>query len=74
MEAAQVASEAKQKSQKISKFSWADEEAKVKIYIDTNQFKGTITEAMVDVQFDEYKLEITVVDEEGVNNVLTFAK
>ena len=31
-------------TQKITKFSWGDEEAKVKIYIDLNQFRGEITQ------------------------------
>ena len=51
---AQIAAEAKPKSKAIAKFSWCDEETKVKIYIDTNQFKGEVTEAMVEVKFDEY--------------------
>ena len=55
----------KPKATRISKFSWSDEESKVKIYIDTNQFKGEILESMVSVKFDEYLLEVTVVDEEG---------
>ena len=33
---AQIAAEAKPKSKAIAKFSWCDEETKVKIYIDTN--------------------------------------
>ena len=52
-------------TQKISKFSWGDEEAKVKVYIDTNQFRGTITQDMVDVNFEEYLCDIKVTDEEG---------
>ena len=31
-------------TQKITKFSLGDEEAKVKIYIDLNQFRGEITQ------------------------------
>ena len=58
----QIVQEAKTKQVKISKFSWADEESKVKIYIDTNQFKGEITESMVTVNFDEYLCDIVVVD------------
>lgn len=33
------------KKKKIQKFSWADEEAKVKIYIDNAQFSGEVVEA-----------------------------
>ena len=65
---------AKPKAVRISKFSWSDEESKVKIYIDTNQFKGEILESMVNVDFKEYSLEISVVDEEGVTNSLNFDK
>ena len=35
---------AKAKLKQISKFSWADEESKVKIYIDLNQFDGEVLE------------------------------
>ena len=44
----------KPKAKTIAKFSWADEETKVKIYIDTAQFNGEITEQMVEVNFTEY--------------------
>ena len=59
---------------KISKFSWGDEETKVKVYIETNQFRGTVTQEMVDVRFEEYLCEVKVVDEEGTDNVLTLYK
>ena len=49
-------------AKKISKFSWGDEETVVKVYIDTNQFPGTLTEDMVDVKFEEYLCDIKVTD------------
>ena len=70
----QIAAEAKQKTCKISKHSWCDEESKVKIYIDTNQFKGEILESMVEVKFDEYLCDIKVVDEEGTCHILNLYK
>ena len=36
-------------TKKIAKFSWSDEDAKVRIYIDTDQFNGEIEESSVDV-------------------------
>ena len=59
---------------KITKYSWCDEEAKVKVYIDTNQFRGAITQEMVDVQFEEYLCNIKVTDEEGTQHVLNLYK
>ena len=40
-------------TKKIGKFSWADEDTKVRILIDTNQFNGEIQEHCVEVNFDE---------------------
>ena len=45
-------------TKKIAKFSWADEETKVKIYVDLSQFKGTVTESMITVSYDEYECNI----------------
>ena len=59
---------------KIGKFSWADEEAKVKIYVDLSQFKGVVTESMVSVKFDEFECNIEVVDEEDTTHVLNLFK
>ena len=59
---------------KITKFSWGDEESKIKIYIDVNQFRGAITKEMVDVTFEEYLCDIKVTDEEGMVNVLNLFK
>ena len=39
---------------KIAKYSWTDENAKIKIYIELDQFPTTITKAMIDVSFEEY--------------------
>mmetsp|Transcript_1779 Transcript_1779/g.2317 ORF Transcript_1779/g.2317 Transcript_1779/m.2317 type:complete len:144 (-) Transcript_1779:199-630(-) len=50
---------------KIAKYSWLDEDSKVKIYIDLDQFPTQITKAMVEVQFEEYSCLIKVVDESG---------
>lgn len=38
---------------KITKYSWIDEDAKVKVYIELDQFKGEITDAMIEVNFEE---------------------
>ena len=59
---------------KISKFSWCDEEDKVKIYIETNQFRGAITQEMVSVSFEEYLCDVKVTDEEGNVHVRNFYK
>ena len=59
---------------KINKFSWCDEEDKVKIYIDTNQFRGTITKEMVNVEFEEYLCDVKVTDEEGTVHIRNFYK
>ena len=58
----------------INKFSWGDEEEKVKIYIETNQFKGTVTKEMVDVDFEEYLCDVRVTDEEGNVYIRNFYK
>ncbi len=50
---------------KITKYSWLDEDAKVKIYIECNQFLGTVTSEMLDVKYEEQALAIKLVDEEG---------
>ena len=59
---------------KIGKFSWGDEDDKVKIYIDTNQFRGTITKEMVSVTFEEYLCDVKVTDEEGTEHIREFYK
>ena len=59
---------------KISKFSWCDEEDKVKIYIDNNQFNGTITQEMVQVEFEEYLCDVKVTDENGKVHIRNFYK
>jgi len=46
----------------------------VKIYIELEQFPTQITKAMVDVQFEEYKCLVTVMDEAGTQHVLTLSK
>ena len=45
---------------KIAKYSWLDEEKKVKIYIDLSQFQSVILKEMVDVEFGEYKCVIKI--------------
>lgn len=35
-----------------------------RIYIETDQFKGTITEAMFEVNFEEQSLSVKIVDED----------
>mgnify|MGYP006922984539 CR=1 FL=1 len=46
----------------------------MKVYIDTNQFNGTVTEEMLDVKFEEYLCDIRLTDEEGVVHVLNLYK
>ena len=65
---------AKPAQKKISKFAWSDESAKVKIYIETNQFDGEILEAMVDVTFDTETCVVNVVDAGGVCHILNIDK
>ena len=65
---------AKLKQKQIQKFSWADEESKVRVYIELNQFAGPILESQVEVKFDEQTCEIKVIDSNGVVNLLNFAK
>ena len=65
---------AKGKQKQISKFSWADEEAKVKIYIDLNQFEGPIGESQVEVRFEEYLCDIKITDTNGVLHHLNLFK
>ena len=49
---------AKPVTKKIAKFSWSDEESKVKIYVDLAQFKGSITQSMISVTYDEFECNI----------------
>ena len=56
---------------KIAKYSFLDEDSKVKIYIDLDQFKSQITKEMVDIQFKEYEIQIRIVEESGNENVLS---
>ena len=65
---------AKIKRKNISKHSWSDEDAKVKIYIDNSQFAGPIVESMVSVKFEEYRCEVSVTDAEGTIHVLSLFK
>ena len=55
-------------NKKITKYSWVDEKAKVKIYIDlTDSLFGSksITENMIDFKIEETSLFLTIVDEES---------
>ena len=63
-----------QVTKKIAKYSWLDEESKVKIYIDLAQFPTTITKEMIDITFDDYKCSIKITDEDGTLHVLTLDK
>ena len=55
---------------KISTFAWNDEDKKVKIYIELSQFQTPITKEMVTISIKEYKTDILVVDETGLNHIL----
>ena len=46
----------------------------MKVYIDTNQFPGEVTQDMVDVKFEEYLCDIKVIDQEGTVHVLNLYK
>ena len=74
MTASAAQSSAQQTTKKITTFSWGDEEAKVKIYIDLGQFRGEITQEMISVNFEEYLCDIKIIDEEGTVNVLNLYK
>lgn len=69
----QVEEDNKVKKQKISTFAWNDEDKKVKVYLELAQFQTPITKQMVDIKFEEYKVDIVIVDETGLNNVLELA-
>ena len=60
--------------QKIKKYSWLDEDTKVKIYIELDQFPTKITKSMIDIKFEEYSVDIKVVDEAGTEHVLGLSK
>ena len=49
-------------NKKIQKYSWLDEEKKVKIYIELDQFPTLVTKDMVEIKFSEYGVDIKVVD------------
>ena len=55
---------------KIEKYSWLDEDKKVKIYIELDQFPTKITKAMIEVAFEDYAVNIRVVDESGTEHIL----
>lgn len=62
-------------AKKITKYSWIDESTKVKIYIELDQFKGSaITDAMVEVKFEEQGLNIKIVDESCQSHILNIPK
>ena len=71
---AQVVAEVKSAVKKIAKYSWLDEDSKIKIYIDLAQFQTQITKEMVDVSFEDYACNIKVIDEDGTEHVLNLSK
>ena len=73
-QSAAIATQPAVPTKKITQYSWGDEETKVKVYIETSQFRGAITEEMVDVNFEDYLCDIKVTDEEGNINVLNLYK
>ena len=42
----------------------------MKIYIELSQFQTPITKEMVNIAIEEYKVDILIVDENGVNHIL----
>ena len=73
-ESAVTEKEEKQRVEAIKKYSWLDEDAKVKVYIDLQQFPTAITKDMVEVAFDEWRVDVTVVDADGTKHLLTLNK
>ena len=69
-----VAKPATNPVQKIKKYSWMDEDTKIKIYIELDQFPTKITKQMVEVQFEEYVVDIKIVDENGTEHILQLSK
>lgn len=66
--------EAAPAKQAIKKYSWLDESAKVKVYIDLDQFPTTITKDMIEVAFDEWRIDVRVVDADGTTHLLSLNK
>ena len=62
------------KMEAIKKYSWLDEDAKVKVYIELDQFPTVITKDMIEVAFDEWRVDIKVVDADGMSHVLSLNK
>ena len=58
----------------IKKYSWLDEDAKVKVYIDLDQFPTNVTKAMVEVAFDEWRVDVKVIDADGTTHILALNK
>ena len=58
----------------IKKYSWNDEDAKVKVYIELDQFPCNITKDMIEVAFDEYACNVVIKDAEGQIYKLTLSK
>ena len=42
----------------------------MKIYIELSQFQTPITKEMVNIAIEEYKVDILIVDENGLNHIL----
>ena len=55
---------------KIQKYSFLDEAAKVKIYIMLDQFPSKITKEMIDIQFEEFSVNINIVEANGDSHIL----
>ena len=66
--------EAAPKMEAIKKYSWLDEDAKVKVYIELDQFPTVITKDMIEVAFDEWRVDVKVVDADGTTHVLSLNK
>ena len=45
----------------------------MKVYIELSQFQTPITKEMVEIKFEEYKIDILIVDETGLNHILELA-
>ena len=59
---------------KIAKYSFSDEDSKVKIYIELNQFKNPISKDMIEINFQELSLAVRIVDEQSNEYALSLTK
>ena len=58
------------KAIKIQKYSFLDEDTKVKVYIEFSQFGSAICKEMIDIQFNAFSVDVRIVEADGTENIL----